>query len=409
VPGTWRNASAASKTSPIPPIANCDTDAVERFQTLTPRPVLFPTGLTVLKALVVGRWLAWAWMAGIVLFSNSDNVRHPVLAWVAVGVAFAVTAASTAIIRSDPEKLLHIAFVLTEVGLAVGLSMVDGYVFEPGHVFATTQSIATQWPLLAAATAGVAFGPVIAGLLGILVGPAELGGAILNDHDSFGTPEIVSIAATSLFYGACGGVFGWQARLLKRVEGEIADRRARDEVRRVLHDTVLQTLALVTRRTSDSDPELATAARDADRDLRAFLFGSAGLTTDSAADRIRSGVERVRRGHQTPVTVNVIDDGCRLTDDQQNLLARAIGEATANALEHANATKIVVFAETDERGQMFATVHDDGDGFDPTAPRHSQGLDESVIARIESIGGKVTITSSVGSGTEIKLWTRRPS
>ena len=77
---------------------------------------------------------------------------------------------------------------------------------------------------------------------------------IANDHGSLSTGEVVSLVATSLFYGALGAVFGWQARLLKRVEGEIADRRARDEVGRVMHDTVLQTLALVERRAAIVGP-----------------------------------------------------------------------------------------------------------------------------------------------------------
>ena len=36
----------------------------------------------------------------------------------------------------------------------------------------------------------------------------------------------------------------------------------------MMHDTVLQTLALVERRSAASDPELAAAAREADRELR---------------------------------------------------------------------------------------------------------------------------------------------
>jgi signal transduction histidine kinase len=377
---------------------------VERFPTLTPRPALFPTGVTILKALVVARWLAWAWMAGIVAFSNADVVRHPVVAWLAVAATFGLTATSTALVRNQPARLLHLGFVLADVGFAVGLSIVDGYVFEPGHVFATTQSIATQWPLISMATAGVAYGPIIAASLGLSIGPAEWVGALLNDFHDWGAPQIVSIVATSLFFAACGAVFGWQARLLKRVEGEIADRRARDEVGRILHDTVLQTLALVARRSAAGDPELAAAARDADRDLRAFLFGSAGRALADLDARIRSEVERVQRGHPTPVTVSVIDDGCRLSSDDQDRFARAIGEAVANALQHADATRVIVFAETDDAGQVFASVNDDGRGFDPSAPRTSHGLDESVIGRIEAIGGRVQVASSPGAGTEICLW-----
>jgi signal transduction histidine kinase len=380
----------------------------DRFPLVTPRPALFPTGLTILKAVVVGRWLSWTWMIGIVAFANSDEVRHAWLGWLAVVVTLVLTATSTVLVRSAPERLLHLPFVAAEVGLALALSVIDGVVFEPGHVFATTQSLATQWPLIAAATAGVAFGPVVAASLGALVGPAELGGVIANEHGSLSTGEVVSLAATSLFYGALGAVFGWQARLLKRVEGEIADRRARDEVGRVMHDTVLQTLALVERRAAATDPDLAAAAREADQELRTFLFGSASRERADLETRVRAAVERVRRGHDTPVTVSVIDDGCRLRAEHQDLVARAIGEAVANALEHAAASRVVVFVETDERGQVFASVDDDGSGFDVDAPRAGHGLQESVVGRIESIGGRATITSGQ-AGTEICLWSRPPA
>lgn len=384
-----------------------DTDRVERFPNLTPRPALFPTGLTILKALAVARWLAWLWMAGILVFTDTETkVRHPITGWVAVGITLAVTVTGTVLLRRSPERLLHAPFVIADVGLAIGLSIVDGYVFQPGHVFETSQSIATQWPLIAMATVGVAYGPVIAGLAGLLVGPGEWAGAELNRFDAWGTPEVVSIAATSLFYGACGVVFGWQARLLKRVEGEIADRRARDEVGRVMHDTVLQTLALVERRSAATDPELATAARQADQDLRAFLFGSAGRTVADLETRVRAEIERVRTGHETPVTVSVLDDGCRLPDQHQELVARAIGEAVANALEHAVANRVVVYVETDDDGHVFASVDDDGMGFDPATPRSTHGIDESMLARIDSIGGRVEISSDIGRGTEVCIWTK---
>jgi signal transduction histidine kinase len=380
---------------------------VERIPTLSARPVLFPTGLTILKALVVARWLAWLWMAGIMLFSDPDTtVRHPVVGWLAVGAALAVTVSATVLLRRNPERLLHAPFVIADLGLAVGLSVVDGYVFEPGHVFETTQSIATQWPLIAMATVGVAYGPIVAGLAGSLIGPAEWAGAELNGFDDWGRPEVVSIVATSLFFAACGVVFGWLARLLQRVEGEIADRRARDEVGRVMHDTVLQTLALVERRAATSDPELAAAARQADQDLRAFLFGSAGRDVADLETRVRAEVERVRTGHDTPVTVSVLDDGCRLPDRHQELVARAIGEAVANSLEHAVANRIVVYVETDDDGHVFASIDDDGMGFDPATPRSTHGIDESMLARIDAIGGRVEISSNLGSGTEVCIWTR---
>ncbi|TDT16676.1 signal transduction histidine kinase [Ilumatobacter fluminis] len=367
-------------------------------------PTLYPTGRTVLRALVIARWLALAWMIGIVVFDHGE-LRHPAVAWVAVIATFALTAASTWLVRTAPERLAGTTFVSCEVALALSLSMIDGYVFEPGHVFGTTQSIATQWPLLAMASAGVAFGPVIAALLGALVGPAEWIGAILNGFDVFVPRQIVSFVATSIFFAAVGYVVGWLARQLRAVEGEIADRRARDEVGRVLHDTVLQTLALVQRRTSSTDPDLADAARRADRDLRAYLFGASSRSTADLESRVRTEVERARTGHTTPVTVSVLDDGCRLDEHAQDLVARAIAESVANALEHAEASRVVVFVESQPDGHVFASVSDDGVGFDPGAPRTSHGLDRSVIGRLEEIGGAVELTSS-SEGTEVCLWSR---
>ena len=310
------------------------------------------------------------------------------------------------LVRSHPERLLHLPFVTTEVGLALGLSIVDGFVFEPGHVFATTQSIATQWPLIAAATAGVAFGPFVATALGLLVGPAEFGGAVANDHGSLSTGEVVSLVATSLFYGALGAVFGWQARLLKRVEGEIADRRARDEVGRIMHDTVLQTLALVERRAGGERPRAGgrrTRGRPgvAHLPVRQRSRGRADLET-----RVRAAVERVRRGHGTTVTVSVLDDGCRLSADHQDLVARALGEAVANALEHAAASRVVVFVETDDAGSVFASVDDDGRGFDVDAPRDSHGSRPSRSSVVSSRSAAGSTVTSGQAGTEICLWTR---
>ena len=104
----------------------------------------------------------------------------------------------------------------------------------------------------------------------------------------------------------------------------------------------------------------------------------------------------------------MIDDGCRLSAEHQDLVARAIGEAVANALEHASASRVVVFVETDDHGQIFASVDDDGVGFDVDAPRSGHGLRESVQGRIESMGGRATIRSGQ-TGTEICVWSRPPA
>lgn len=373
-----------------------------------PRP-LWPTGLTALRALAVARWLCWAWLVGVVVFAQGQ--RHPAIAWACVAVTGAFAVVATGVVRARPERAVAWPFVVAEVVIAVALSALDGFVFEPGHVWGNSQSIATQWPLLAAATAGVAAGPVVAALCGALIGPAEWVAAELNGHEGYGAAEIVSLAGTSLLFAAIGAVVGWWALLLRRAEDEISDRRARDEVARVLHDTVLQTLALVERRTAGSDPELAAVARDADRDVRAYLFGEQDRGRVTFAGRLRREVARVQRGVDVPVVVNVLDDGLRLDGRTQDLLARAVAEAVANALEHAAPTQVVVFAEATDDGGAFASVRDDGRGFDPAAARTGEGhgIAESIVGRVESVGGRVEVRSSLGSGTEVAMWCPPPA
>ena len=87
-------------------------------------------------------------------------------------------------------------------------------------------------------------------------------------------------------------------------------------------------------------------------------------------------------------------------------VAGAVGEAVTNAIKHAAATSIIVYVETDDDGQIFASVRDDGVGFDPDSVRRGQGIDGSITGRIEAIGGRVEIASALEAGTEVRVWSR---
>ena len=371
---------------------------------------IFPTAITVARALVVARWLTLIWMVGVVVVSSTepDTIRHPLAAWLCVAAVATVAAWTTFAVRTDPNRLFTNGFLVVEASLAVGLSVIDGWVFAPDHVFEVSQSLATQYPLIAVVSIGLARGPLVAGAVGLLIGPAEWAAALLNDFGPWKARHVISLIATSLFYAAAGAVFGWQARLLRRAEGDIADQRARDDVARVLHDTVLQTLALVERRTAGTDPDLARTAREADRELRAFLFGSTSRSDDTLEQRVRAAVERARRHHDAaahvPVTVSVVDTAPQPDEEIQGAVAAAIGEAVANALEHADAHRVVVFVETDDDGDVFASVRDDGRGFPVESTRSGHGLDESIIARMHDVGGRSEVVSAPGVGTEVRLW-----
>ena len=97
-------------------------------------------------------------MLGVVSFGH-DALVHPVVAWIAVGVMLLVALVATHLARTDPELLRRPSLVATEAVLVLALAIADGWVFDPGHVFTTSQNLATEWPLIVATSVGVAVGP----------------------------------------------------------------------------------------------------------------------------------------------------------------------------------------------------------------------------------------------------------
>ena len=340
----------------------------------------------------------------MVVSASDGSLRRPVAAWIAVVVVLGAAIFATAALRHAPLVLMSRRYAASEAALALGLSVIDGWVFDPGHVFETSQSLATQYPLIAMVSVGFARGPLVAAAAGAAVGPAEWLAVRLNDFGPLEPRHVVSLVATSVYFAAAGAVLGWLAGLLRRVETEAADQRARNEVARAIHDTVLQVFAAVERRTAASDPDLAQSVRRADRDLRNFLFGArtAG-STDSFETALRRRIVQQTSESELTVTFNVVYDGREPPGDRQRAVIDAIGEAVANVVEHARATAVTVFVEVEPDGHVFASVRDDGVGFEP-ATVDGHGVRHSIIQRIADIGGRTDVVSSPGAGPEIRLW-----
>jgi signal transduction histidine kinase len=187
-----------------------------------------------------------------------------------------------------------------------------------------------------------------------------------------------------------------QARI--RAE-ERADMAAR------VHDSVLQTLALIQRR-ADDPQQVVQLARAQERELRGWLFGgrSPGSLEGHAttvADGVRLIQQEVEARHGIPVEAITVGD-CPLDDALSALLAAA-REATVNAVKWSGAPVVSLFAEV-EPAEVTVFIRDRGRGFDPAAvPGDRKGLAESIHARMARRGGVATVRSSPGEGTEVSL------
>ena len=353
-----------------------------------------------LTGLAVFRWAAWAWMA-LVLLVNRDDLRRPWLALLLVGLALAVTAWSTVLLRTAPGALLTPPPVVVELLVGISLLVGDGAAYETGHAFGGgTQSLGSAWPLAGVLSAGLAFGASGGAVAGLALGLGRLGGVLANDA-SLDAGRWLSIISTTVLYVLAGGAAGFSATRARQLEREAASIRAREEVARHLHDGVLQTLAVVQRRADD--PALAELARAQERELRQFLR-SGPRTEDGLEPGLRRAASRFEEAHGGRVDVVVADDLPRIGADALAALVGAVSEALSNAGRHGGASRVTVYAEPADEGGVACSVKDDGSGFDTTTAVEGMGLARSVRGRVAEVGGRVEVDSAPGWGTEVRLW-----
>lgn len=196
----------------------------------------------------------------------------------------------------------------------------------------------------------------------------------------------------------------WILKLVRSLTSERAERirsQERAEVAAHLHDSVLQTLALVQRRAHEP-AEVAQLARRQERELRAWLAGRpapAQAATVGAA--LEAAAADVEEHHGVPVEVVAVGD--RPLDADAKAVVAAAREAMTNAAKFGGGSTVDVFADaTDDKLEVF--VRDRGPGFDPDAvPDDRRGVRESIVGRMERHGGTATIRSAPGAGTEVEL------
>ena len=247
----------------------------------------------------------------------------------------------------------------------------------------------------------VALRALVAGVL--LAGGVS---TLLLGHTS--TALLRPLAGVALVIAAIVVVLGpWWLRVGRDlVEERQARIRAeeRADMAAKVHDSVLQTLALIQRRASEPQ-QVIQLARAQERELRSWLFDGRAPGSVAADTTFAAGVRIIQSEieAQHGVTVEVVTVGdCPLDDDLQAMLAAA-REATLNAAKWSGVQVISIYAEV-EPNQVSLFVRDRGRGFDPTTvPSDRRGLSESVHARMLRRGGTANVVSVPGEGTEVAL------
>ena len=269
-----------------------------------------------------------------------------------------------------------------------------------------------------------------AGLLRVLLGALFVAAGIavfLLGRLDLGQVQFGLLAVLATLVGVAVITVPWWVRLVRDL-GEERSQRIREaeraEIAAHLHDSVLQTLALIQRQ-SDSPREVARLARGQERELRSWLYGRAGQdragrsgaaptpgsgAADSLVAALAAAAAEVEDTYALtvrPVVVGgdrTLDAGGEAgTNGALRALVLAAREAMVNAAKHAGVDEVSVYAEV-EPDEVNVFVRDRGAGFDPDAvPADRHGLADSVRGRMDRHGGTVRLRTAPGEGTEVHL------
>ncbi len=385
-----------------------------------------PTRQGLLRGVLVYRWITWAWVTAVVVVEvyqrnisdlADEQVAHPGVGFALVGLIGLFNAWLTKLYQQDPDALLSPVPVLSELFFAAALLMADVWVYGfPDH----DQALPSVWVVAGVMTTAIAAGQRAAVIAGGGLGLARYVGWLpyaeadgigdLNGFFSLGR------IASAVLLMVTGWVGGYILKKLEHADRSISAYRAREEVARTLHDGVLQTLAVIQRRSEDT--QLVELARDQELELREYLFGSVATETDLASG-LRAVARRAERRYGYRVDVICAPDLPTGSAQEIHTLSGAVTEALTNASKHGGAAKVVVYAEPfDEYGpspigadhdrgstpSLFVSVKDDGSGFDPAETGEGEGLSRSIRGRLSDAGGTVEIDGRPGRGAEVRMW-----
>ena len=209
------------------------------------------------------------------------------------------------------------------------------------------------------------------------------------------------LATAAVLLGAALIAAPWVIRLWSDLRAEqAATVRAteRADIAAHLHDSVLQTLALIQRK-ADDPHTVGQLARAQERELRAWLYAGPAGSDSTLAAALTGVTHDVEDEHGAAIDLVVTGD--RPIEPQGEALVRAFREALLNAVRHGQ-PPVTAYAEIGAAG-VEAFVKDRGAGFDPdTVPTDRLGVRESILGRMERHGGTAKVRR-LEVGTEIEL------
>ena len=371
------------------------------------------------------RWVTLAWMSILAVVEHGD-LQHPAVAYAALLVTIGWNVWFTVARGWERPEARWV-----DLGIATALLPLSGFVMEPEMAGGDAPFFATAYPASAALTIGASGTPATGLAAGVVLSIGLLlsrpvNGIELIGMDAGGWANLVN---GIVYYITAGGAAGLVSTALSRAseqresaieeatrERERAARLAeRDALGREIHDSVLQALALLGKRSReltqrsevkpDEVRDLLEQAGRQEQQLRTLL-SEPREPSPAGTVSLRMALEAAAFGTEgVPVTVSAAT-GTWLDAGDVERLTGAVRQALENAVHHARASKITVFAERLD-GELIVSVRDDGVGFvldEASLEREGKlGILKSMKGRIEELGGRMELHSAPGRGTDVEF------
>jgi signal transduction histidine kinase len=237
-------------------------------------------------------------------------------------------------------------------------------------------------------------------------------GVVVLRSGSFEQVQLALIAVLATLIGVAVLTVPFWLRMVRDLSEERRARirtEERAEIAAHLHDSVLQTLALIQKQT-DAPREVVRLARGQERELRTWLYGPTGFgrtdeQTDVATEGLSVAIATVCGEIEDSFGISVVQVvvGEITLDGSLIALVQAAREAMVNAAKHAGVEEISVYVEV-EPTAVSIFVRDRGKGFEPElVPADRHGLADSIKGRMVRNGGSYRVRTALGEGTEIHL------
>jgi signal transduction histidine kinase len=356
------------------------------------------------RAVTAFRIIALCYAAALIV-RDHGQYRHPGAGLLALGVMVCWTL-GTAVAYAHPAWRTR-WLIATDLAVAAALVISTRWVDSPARIGAGAATLPAFWvaaPVLACAVAGGPWAGMAAGL--VIVGADLLEHPQLNPGNTFDGVVLLLIA---------GGLVGYVVRLgaqaekaARRAAGREAAVAERERLARSIHDSVLQVLALVSSRgraLGGAAAELGCLAAEQEAALRALVTAGTTEQQDGGLLDVRAIAQPLAGAR---ITVSCPASPVLLPEPTARALGAAAAAAVDNVRRHAGPdARCWILLEDDAVGVLL-TVRDDGCGMPSgrlaeAAATGRLGVAQSIIGRLESVGGAASVVSAPGSGTEVEL------